>query len=101
MAIFGENHGLALQAMCSILQTIPRETFTKTIQRIDEAETVGPMVDPTAWRNKGRFEKAAGWKKLADALLQLRDALEPSREAKVHPAEGGATPARGEREEAP
>jgi hypothetical protein len=64
-----------LAALGSIVKDMPLGDF---IQAIDQADTFGPVLDPTLWRKSHRNMNR--WRNLAEALLPFKRAVLESSE---------------------
>jgi len=59
-----------------MLAKVERSSILRALEVISTEETIGPMVDPTKWRNTDAFTKAKRWRELLEILLKLRDFME-------------------------
>jgi len=63
------QYGYALDSVCTMLSLVPPEPIREAISNINHLETVGPLLDPTAWMGK-RFDNSREWKKLLHHLAE-------------------------------
>lgn len=64
--------GEHLKAIVFNVNSISEDELTDLIATGKREETMGPMIDPTAWRDKGKSEQAQGTIKVLQALLDFK-----------------------------
>ncbi len=75
MATFvGEEAAPALDSLLTMLALLPPDVLWTAVRKIDEAETLGPLLDPTAWMGDG-FARAGKWKQLFEHIARASDIL--------------------------
>lgn len=67
--------GPLVRSALSILEIIPLEDFQEAVSKIGRVETVGPLIDPTAWVDGRRFDNAVKWRELLTRLVELKKAM--------------------------
>ena len=60
-----------LQSALMMLSMIDPDLIRDAINRINRAETIGPLMDPTAWMDGDKFKGAQFWKDLLTDLLPV------------------------------
>lgn len=73
-AFVGEEFAPAADSLLMMLALLPPDVLREAVSRIDRAETVGPLLDPSAWMG-GRFDTAAKWKRLFELLAEASTIL--------------------------
>jgi hypothetical protein len=74
--ILGPEYAPAIASALTMVGLVPTEAYQGALDRINHAEAVGPMVNPSAWMG-GAFARSRQWKDVLRALIQLRAALKP------------------------
>lgn len=74
VVILGDSGPLCMYALEAI-RTIPPKKFADAINRINHAETIGPIVDPSAWLGD-KFDRSAKWTAVLEKLHELAVCLE-------------------------
>ncbi len=80
-AFVDERVAPALDSLLAMLAMLPPDVLWGAVRQIDRAETVGPLLDPTAWMGD-RFARAGKWKQLFEHLAKASEVLheEPAHE---------------------
>lgn len=73
-AVFEEKAEL-VRMLLVVLAGIDPEKISKAIAQIGMEESVGPLLDPSAWLGSRRFDNAEAWKAVLGKLLALNGAL--------------------------
>lgn len=75
MAVFvGEKHGPALDSLCVMLSLLPPEILREAVRKIDDVDTLGPFLEPTAWLDLPR-DSTRQWKRLFEHLAAASETL--------------------------
>jgi len=74
-AIVGEEHGPFVRHILIALTSIPKNTFREAVDRIEHEETIGPLINPTAYLDGRRWANAREYKAILSALHNLRTLL--------------------------
>ena len=75
-ALMGPDHAAhagSCALLCQIARTIPPEALTEALARLDRAETVGVILDPSAWLDGTRQDNA---RQLRPVLVAMRGLCE-------------------------
>ena len=75
----GDGYGAMVRGALQMLALVPEDNLREAIRKISHAETMGPMLDPTAWLGGTLFNNARGWRAILESPLELRQALEKER----------------------
>lgn len=74
--LFGDENGEMLRQTLVWLMLYGPEEFKKAIDRLDHLESMGPVLDPSAWTNGKRFKDARNWKEIFEHLKKLAHVLQ-------------------------
>ena len=74
-AFVSAEHADALRSALTLLVLIPESELQDALRRIETAQAVGPLLDPSAWTDGARFRNADDWRDVFSALVVLRAAL--------------------------
>lgn len=55
------------------VNSITKDDIGAVLKDISISETLGPILDPTGWRDENWFDKANGTKKVMQALLRFKE----------------------------
>ena len=72
----GEEHSSMTEAAVMALSRVPPAIFQAALEKIETAETIGPLVDPTSWMGS-LFDNATEWKALFRSLRDASALLHP------------------------
>lgn len=64
--------GVYLRALVVALNRLTEEDLEAVLSSISRDEALGPMIDPTRWRNGDLFGKAYDTRKVIQAVLILK-----------------------------
>ena len=68
MSVFGEEHGTLMGVASQALGNVPDEVFGKAVAAIRKRETMGPILNPTAFRDRSEGRRLKLLEGLAQAL---------------------------------
>lgn len=78
-----DNISQQIQFIRMALATIPAEALEMSAEKAERDETIGPLLDPSAWQNGKKFDEATRVKKAVDLLLKLKEVWKGDEEAFV------------------
>ena len=64
--------GESLKAIVEDMNSMSIKELDAFIQSINRDEAIGPLLDPMAWRDTGRFAAAAGTKRALQAIRAFK-----------------------------
>jgi len=67
--------GLHLRDLIVSVNAISEEELKEYLRQISYNEAMGPMLDPTKWRDEDLFTQASQSKKVLSALLDFKQAV--------------------------
>jgi len=67
-----EEIGLNLVAIVDNMNAIKEEELEEILRDISRDEGIGPLLDPTRWRDGGLFEVASGSKRVLGEILRFK-----------------------------
>ena len=67
-----DGYGTLYRWMFDCLREIPKEVLTKQLDAIDHAESIGPLLNPSAWMGQ-KFEAAQGSKEFLRKIIELKE----------------------------
>ena len=70
----GEQLAPALDSVLMMLSLLPPATLWEAVRKVDHAETLGPLVDPSAWQG-GAFARSRKWGQLFEHLAGASEIL--------------------------
>lgn len=73
--ILGEEYGPGVRFALQMISMVPVEKLSEAINDINRAESIGPIVDPSAWIGGKRFRNAEEYKRVLSVLVGLRKVL--------------------------
>lgn len=85
----GYEYGPVLRVALSMIATIPVETLVKAIHNIHRVESIGPMMDPSAWFDGVKFHNARQYEAILRTLVSLRQLLPDMGQVRQHTPECG------------
>ncbi len=71
----GLEIGMHMRNIVSNVNAITEEELEAFIHIIDRDQALGPLLDPTAWRDEQLFESSTGIMKVVRALLDFKKAV--------------------------
>ena len=74
-ATLGVGKGIIIKNVLSMLIPVTVEELMGAIDKINRAETIGPLLDPSAWVDGARWKNAGEAKNVLEALAELRKTL--------------------------
>lgn len=67
-----DHEAHALAAALRFIALIDPIHLSEAISKIDRAESIGPILDPTAWLGSQKWDNAADWKGLLQKVIALQ-----------------------------
>lgn len=75
-ALIGDEHGDRVRMILVALRDVPGETFVRAVAKIDHETTIGPLLNPTAYRDGARFDNADQYTAVLSKLAELRELIQ-------------------------
>jgi len=76
VTVLGESSGAVAHSALSMIRLLNPEAIAEGIDRLNHLETIGPMIDPTAWLDGRLWRNSKQLRDVLEKLLTLRRALE-------------------------
>lgn len=85
----GELDGNRMALVSSLVRDVDLDGLIKALDRLRSLETVGPMMDPTAWLDGSRYARGRAFQAVLEASISLRMAIDAAVAVDEKPQGGG------------